>query len=215
MTPSGHAGSVNAVSADAPYSERLWVPAWTHVAVFAPSWLFLAVIGWFATNDRWLIVGVATGFALWMELLIVGSTTGRRIRRDGIWLRVGFGEKLDLRWVQSVEVVHGRETDAIRHRLLNPSQPPAAATAVAAAGGSAGLAVGDLALAWSTLRGLRSRRGMLCPSGVHDAVHVVNMPGQTADEWLIASRDPEHLAATIRAGVAEAQAAVRAASDPV
>jgi hypothetical protein len=55
---------------------------------------------------------------------------------------------------------------------------------------------------------------MMCPTGIHDAVHVVNMPGQTADEWLIAARDPERLAATIRAGVAEAQAAVRAGADP-
>jgi hypothetical protein len=40
---------VNGVAADVPYSERLWVPRWIHAAVFIPSWLFLAVIGWFAT----------------------------------------------------------------------------------------------------------------------------------------------------------------------
>jgi hypothetical protein len=196
------------------YSERLWVPARVHAAVIVPSFVVLAAVGWVASASIWVAVAAGTGFALWMEFVLVSSTYGRRIRRDGGWLRAGFGEKLDLRWVQSVEVVRGAETRAIRHRLVNGTPPPTGSSAVMALGGQAGMAAGQVALAWSTIRSIRSRRGMMCPAGISDAVHVVNMAGQSADEWLIASHDPERLAATIREGVAEAQAAVRAEPDP-
>jgi Protein of unknown function (DUF3093) len=194
------------------YSERLWAPAWVHLVVVVASFLLLAAVGLVASPDLWVAVAAGLVFALWMELLVVLSTWGRRIHRDGHWLRVGFGEKLDLRWVSSVEVVHGEETRLIRHRLVNGTPPPSGTTAVAALGGQAGLAVGQFALAWSTFRGLRTRAGRLCPAGVTDAVHAVSGGGAT-EEWLIASRDPEALAATIREGAAESRDELRSETE--
>jgi hypothetical protein len=202
---------MSTLESGAGYSERLSVPLWVHLAFLVPSWLVIAAIAWVGGASHWLLIGSATVFALWMECLVLISTTGRRIRREGIWLRVGWGEKLDLRWVRTVEVVRGSETEAIRQRMLNPSRPPSGAAAVALLGGQAGFAFGQLALAWSSFRGLGARRGLICTAWDHDAVHIVTLSG---DEWLVAARDPERLASMIREGVTDAQATVPAPADP-
>lgn len=125
---------------------------------------------------------------------------------------MGLGEKLDLRWVQSIEPLHGEAVDVIRSRMLDGPRPVRGASTAMVVGGQAGLAVGQFALAWSFVKGIKSRRGLICTMWMHDAVHVLTLDGE---EWLMGSRDPERLAATIREGVAEAKAAARAEPDPV
>ena len=87
------------------FSERLWTPIWVYLLAFAFGAAMATAIALSGPASLELAVLSAVGLGLVFVLIFAFSTTLRRIHFDGIYLRLGFGEKIDLRWVTSIAVV--------------------------------------------------------------------------------------------------------------
>ena len=190
----------------------MWVPWWVYALAIAICGGFFAVIAVLAGVSGWLLLAVALGYGVFMALVLAWSTALRRIRIDDRYLKLGFGDRVDLRWIEEVEPVSGGAVRRIRERLLNPG-----AAAGAAAGGmlagTVGHAFGQVALGLSSLRGVARRRGAVCPAWMKTAVHFTTLPGQGTAEWLVGTRHPDELAATLRAASDEASSQYLSRSD--
>jgi hypothetical protein len=189
------------------FEERMAVPARVYVVAFAVGAVFIGAITLIGGSSPLVLAALAGGAGAFAALLLWWSTGRRRIRIDDEFLTLGYGDRVDLRWVREIEVVGRDGIRAIRQRLLEPGAG-AAAAAPAMLGGRLGLGLGQIALGLSTVSSAERRRGVVCPAWAEQAVHILNLPAQQADEWLVATTRPAELEAALRDAVAEAQAKV-------
>jgi Protein of unknown function (DUF3093) len=194
------------------YEERMWVPWWVYALAIAICGGFFALIGVLGGTSGWFLLAVSLGYGLFMALVFAWSTALRRIRIDDRFLELGFGDRVDLRWIQEVQPVSGGLVRRIRARILDPG----AGTGAAAGGmlaGTLGHALGRISLGLSSLRGLQSRRGAVCPAWMKTAVYITTLPGQGTVEWLVGTRRPDELAEALRRAADDASSQYLALSD--
>jgi hypothetical protein len=185
------------------YEERMWVPWWVYALAIGIGGGFFTLIGILAGISGWALLAVSLGYGVFMAALFAWSTALRRIRIDDRYLELGFGDRVDLRWIEEVQPVSGDVLRRIRARMLDPGAGAGAATGGMLAG-TVGHALGRISLGLSSLRGIGRRRGAVCPAWMRTAVHVTTLPGQGTVEWLVGTRRPDDLAGTLRAASAEA-----------
>jgi Protein of unknown function (DUF3093) len=194
------------------YEERMWVPWWVYALAIAIGGGFFALIGVLAGASAWVLIGVSLGYGVFMAALFAWSTALRRVRIDDRYLELGFGDRVDLRWIEEIQPVSGDVLRRIRTRMLEPGAGAGAAAGGMLAG-TLGHALGRISLGLSSLRGIGRRRGAVCPAWMTTAVHITTLPGQGTVEWLVGTRRPDELARELREAVDEAGSRYLALSD--
>jgi Protein of unknown function (DUF3093) len=179
------------------YEERMWVPWWVYALVFGISGGFFALVGLAADARGLSLLLLGVGFGVWMTLLIWWSTARRRIRVDDRYADFGYGDRVDLRFIDETQPVSGAAVGRIRRRLLDHGAGAGVAGASMLAG-RVGHAFGQIGLGLSSLRSLGRRRGAVCPAWMRTAVHVTVLPGSATAEWLVGTRHPDELALALR-----------------
>jgi hypothetical protein len=180
------------------FRERLWVPWWAYVVVFAAFTSFVGCIGLFldmtgdvqpAMRSPFAQFALCAGVGLSADLVIWVSHHFRTITVDETTLAISgmsrlSSEEVPLERVATVAIVRGREVGRLRKDMsltLDPDGPFAALAGT------------------SPTRSTEYARSMLASPWMRKAV-VVFAPGALTELWLIGSPHAEELAAAIRRG---------------